>query len=168
MTSILAKGPSLRMMLAALLAVVLAFSGSAWLYPQKAEAAYSASKANAIVTLGKKFTGTRYVFGASTSTTRAFDCSSFTKYVYARHGISLPRTSVQQASKGKFVPRSQLKKGDLVFFSTSNSKGKIAHVSIYAGNGKLLHAIPNSGVTTSNLNSSFWSKHYKTARRVIN
>ena len=167
MTSMIAK-PSLKMMLAAALAVIMAFSGSAWLYPQKAEAAYSVTKANAIIALGKKFTGTRYVFGASTSTTRAFDCSSFTKYVYARHGITLPRSSAQQASKGKFVARSQLKKGDLVFFSTASSKGKIAHVAIYAGNGRLLHSIPKSGVTTSSLNSSFWSKHYKTARRVIN
>lgn len=47
--------------------------------PQNVEAAYSVSKANSIISKGKSYWGRPYLYGASTSTTRVFDCSSFTK-----------------------------------------------------------------------------------------
>ena|SRR5690554_2989553 len=147
----------------------LLFTGLVTIVPEKAEAAYSLSKANAIISHGKSYWGRAYKLGASTSTTRYFDCSSFTKRLYAKQGIHLPRTSKDQAKRGFYVSKSNLKKGDLVFFSTSGSKGKIAHVAVYAGNGNILHTYKKGvGVTTSKLNSTFWKKHYKTARRVIN
>jgi lipoprotein Spr len=151
------------------LSFTLLFSSTALLHPQKAEAAYSVSKANSIISNGKRFYGTPYVFGASTQTTRVFDCSSFVKYLYAKQGITLPRTSKDQAKKGYYVSKSNLKKGDLVFFWTSRSgKGKVGHVAIYAGSGKILHTYKKGvGVTTSKLNSTYWKSHYVTARRVI-
>lgn len=137
-------------------------------HPQNAEAAWSQAKADAIVNTAKKQLGKPYKFGASTSTTRHFDCSSFTKYAYGKHGITLPRSSKAQSKKGVFVARKNLKKGDLVFFDTSAKRKGIDHVAIYAGNGKLLHTYKKGvGVTYSNLNSSYWSKRYVTARRVM-
>ncbi|MEX1030313.1 MAG: C40 family peptidase [Paenibacillaceae bacterium] len=146
----------------------LLFSATVTILPQKAEAAYSVSKANAIISNGKSYWGRAYQFGASTSTTRVFDCSSFTKRLYAKQGIYLPRSSKDQAKQGYYVSKKNLKKGDLVFFSTSGSGGRIAHVAIYAGNGKILHTYKKGvGVTMTKLNKSFWKQHYKTARRVI-
>lgn len=146
----------------------LLFTATATIAPHKAEAAYSVSKANSIISKGKSYWGRPYQYGASTSTTRVFDCSSFTKRLYAQKGIFLPRTSKDQAKQGYYVSKSNLKKGDLVFFSTSSSRGKIAHVAIYAGNGNILHTYKKGvGVTTSKLNSTYWKAHYKTARRVI-
>lgn len=150
------------------ISVTLLFTGTEALFPHKVEAAYSVSKANAIVADGKYYLGRPYKFGASTSTTRYFDCSSFTKRVYSMNGITLPRTSKAQAQKGYKVSRSNLKKGDLVFFDTTSKRSGIDHVAIYAGNGKLLHTYKvGVGVTYSNINSSYWSGKYVTARRVM-
>lgn len=123
--------------------------------------ATSASKASGIISTGKKYLGTPYKFGASTSTTRVFDCSTFTKYVYKKYGIYLPRTSYSQSKVGTYVSRSNLKPGDLVFFYKP-----VHHVAIYIGNGKILHTYGKPGVVISSLNSSWWSSHYTTARRV--
>lgn len=132
---------------------------------------YSAEmqKASSIISLGNRYLKTPYQYGAPTNTTKVFDCSSFTKYVFGKNGIYLPRTSKQQATVGTYVPKSQLRKGDLVFFSTrASGKGNIGHVGIYAGDGKILHTYkPGVGVTHSNINSDWWSSHYITARRVI-
>jgi lipoprotein Spr len=146
----------------------LLFTATVTIVPQKAEAAYSVSKANAIISHGKSYWGIDYQYGASTNTTRVFDCSSFTKRLYAKRGIFLPRTSITQAQQGFYVSKNNLKKGDLVFFSSLTSRGKITHVAIYAGNGTILHTYKKGvGVTMSNLNSNYWKNHYKTARRVI-
>ncbi|RUT35932.1 NlpC/P60 family protein [Paenibacillus zeisoli] len=131
--------------------------------------ATATSKAQKVINLGKKFMGVPYKFGAATNTTRNFDCSTFTKYVFKSVGVKLPRTSAQQSKVGKFVSRSNLKAGDLVFFSSgSRANGKnVTHVAIYIGGGKLLHTYGKPGVTISNLNKGNWDRTYLKARRVI-
>ncbi|MBP1907010.1 cell wall-associated NlpC family hydrolase [Paenibacillus turicensis] len=129
----------------------------------------ASSKASQIISYGKKFMGTPYQFGASTSTTRVFDCSSFTKYIFQKYGITLPRTSVAQSKVGKAVSKANLQVGDLLFFSSgSRANGKnVTHVGVYAGNGKVLHTYGSPGVTLSDLNSGNWKKTYLKARRVL-
>ncbi|MNC07259.1 Murein DD-endopeptidase MepS/Murein LD-carboxypeptidase precursor [compost metagenome] len=130
-------------------------------------ASISATKADSVISIGRRYLGTPYKFGSRSGVTSTFDCSSFTQYVYKKVGISLPRESRDQAKVGSYVSKSNLRKGDLVFFSTSKSGGKIAHVGIYAGNGQILHTYGAGGVKYSSLNSSWWSSHYITARRVL-
>jgi len=134
-----------------------------------AAATATVSKGQSIVNLGKKYLGVRYVFGASTSTTRYFDCSSFTKYIFGRYGITLPRTSAAQAKVGRAVTKANLRVGDLVFFSSgSRSTGSnVTHVAVYAGNGKILHTYGSPGVTISDLNSGTWKRTYVKSRRVL-
>lgn len=59
------------------------------------------------------------------------DCSGWTKYIYEKFGIVLPRVSWEQARTGTPVTFQQLKKGDLMFFGDN---GKVSHVGIYMGN----------------------------------
>ncbi|MFD1175686.1 C40 family peptidase [Paenibacillus puldeungensis] len=127
------------------------------------------SKGSQIVSFGKQFLGTPYKFGASTSTTSVFDCSSFTKYIFKRYGVTLPRTSVAQSNVGYAVSKSNLMVGDLVFFSSgSRANGRnVTHVAVYAGNGKILHTYGRPGVTISDLNSGNWKRTYLKARRVL-
>ncbi|WEK55832.1 MAG: C40 family peptidase [Candidatus Cohnella colombiensis] len=132
-----------------------------------AAATVTTSKATKIINLGDNYLGVKYKFGASTNITSAFDCSSFTKYIFGKYGVKLPRVSSAQAKVGKYVSKSNLKKGDLVFFSTARTGKKIGHVAVYAGNNKILHTYGKPGVTFSNLNSSHWKSHYVTARRVL-
>lgn len=128
----------------------------------------SSSKADRVISIGNQYLGTPYKFGATAKQTKNFDCSSFVQYVYSKVGVNLPRASYNQATKGKAVKRSQLKKGDLVFFSSGKSGStKISHVAIYAGNNKILHTYGSPGVTYSKLSSSTWSNRYVTARRVL-
>ena len=144
------------------------FGGLALAATQEASAAWSEAKANAIINTAKAQLGKPYKFGASTSTTRHFDCSSFTKYAYGKHGITLARSSKQQAKQGVYVARKNLKKGDLVFFDVSSKRTGIDHVAIYVGNDTLLHTYKTGvGVTYTKLGKKYWSDRYVTARRVI-
>jgi len=128
-------------------------------------AAATASQANSIINIGDNYLGVPYRFGAPSGVTRVFDCSSFTQYVFKKAaGISLPRTSKAQSKVGSYVARSNLKKGDLVFFRTTG-KG-VNHVAIYAGNNRILHTYGKGGVRFSSLSESHWNSHYLTARRV--
>ena len=97
----------------------------------------------------------------------SFDCSGFAYYTYKNAvGITLPRTSSQQAKVGTTVNKSDLKPGDLVFFNTSG-RG-ISHVGIYVGNGNMIHA-PSSGKTVrvESINSSYYKSRYVTAKRIL-
>ncbi|AIQ58998.1 hydrolase [Paenibacillus borealis] len=134
-----------------------------------AESVSASSTGSSIVSFGKKYLGTRYQFGASTSTTKYFDCSSFTQYIFKKYGVDLPRTSVAQSKVGSSVSKANLRVGDLVFFSSgSRATGKnVTHVAVYAGNGKILHTYGSPGVTISDLNSGNWKKTYLKARRVL-
>ncbi|AOZ91098.1 C40 family peptidase [Paenibacillus crassostreae] len=151
----------------------LALGGAVTIANPVAEAATTATasttKANKIINYGKSFLGVPYKFGASTSTTRYFDCSSLMKRIYGKFGVTLPRTSAAQAKKGVAVSKANLKKGDLLFFSTgSRSTGRnITHVGMYIGNGNMLHTYGSPGVMITNINKAHWKKTYVKARRVL-
>ncbi|MGE7904356.1 LysM peptidoglycan-binding domain-containing protein [Peribacillus sp. NPDC094092] len=125
------------------------------------------TKADQVLAAGAKYMGARYVYGASTSRTDAFDCSSFTLRAFQSAGISLPRNSVAQSHVGTTVSSKSLQKGDLVFFDTNND-GVINHVGIYAGNGQMLNASTSKGVSYANINSSYWGPSFVKAVRVLN
>ena len=101
-----------------------------------------------------------------TGTTEAgFDCSGFTRYVFAQFGIDLPHSSAAQAKVGKAVAKDQLRKGDLVFFNTDGKS--ISHVGIYMGNGEFAHAATDDGIVLTSLNDRYYAKRYVTARRIL-
>ncbi len=84
-----------------------------------------------ILGIAAGLTGIPYVWGGTT--TSGFDCSGFTGYVYARAGISIPRTAEAQRAASTKV--SNPAPGDLVFFGIP-----AFHVAIYAGNGQIYEA----------------------------
>ncbi|MFC5531920.1 C40 family peptidase [Cohnella yongneupensis] len=157
------KHTLVRKVLTVSLSAVIGFTGLALVQAQPASAA---TKADNIVKLGKRYLGVKYRFGAPSGSTSSFDCSSFTQYIYGKYGIKLPRVSSSQAKRGYKVAKANLKKGDLVFFSV-RTPGKVSHVGVYAGSGKVLHTYGAPGVTYSNMNNSYWKSHYITARRVL-
>ncbi len=81
--------------------------------------------------------GKGYRWGATGPAT--FDCSGLTSFAFRAAGITLPRSSSQQARVGRPVPLGDLQPGDLVFFYQP-----VSHVGIYAGEGKMIHA-PQTG-----------------------
>ncbi|MCZ2804227.1 NlpC/P60 family protein [Modestobacter sp. VKM Ac-2983] len=85
-----------------------------------------------------------------------FDCSGLTRYAYAQAGISIPRNSRAQYAALPTVSRSELQRGDLVFWATNtNSPATIHHVAIYLGGGQILEA-PQSG-SVLRVTSMRWS-----------
>ncbi|CAM4349192.1 C40 family peptidase [Paenibacillus alkaliterrae] len=119
-----------------------------------------------LISTGKEYIGTPYKLGAPAGVTYAFDCSSFTQFLFKGFEVSLPRTSAAQASVGKKVDKGSLSMGDLVFFKTNGKS--ISHVAVYAGNNKIIHSSSSKGVAISDMTISYWAKSYVTARRVIN
>jgi peptidoglycan DL-endopeptidase CwlO len=115
---------------------------------------------DALISYAAQFQGTPYVWGATGPD--SFDCSGFTKYVYAHFGINLPRVSCDQAEVGTYVSKDDLQPGDLVFFKSGSNP--VHHVGIYVGNGSYIHA-PRTGdvVKISSLSSR---SDYAWARRV--
>ncbi|QYR21766.1 C40 family peptidase [Paenibacillus sp. sptzw28] len=124
------------------------------------------NQADELISYGKKYLGTPYVFGASTDQTDTFDCSSFVKRVFQDVlSIDLPRVSYDQAKVGKEVGIDDLRKGDLLFFSARNLE--IGHVAIYAGNNEILHTYSKElGVHVEAFDGQ-WKKRFVTARRIF-
>lgn len=138
---------------------------------QASAATVSASaKAEQVIQEALKLKGkVRYKYGVNNPGTYTFDCSSFTKYVFSKAGITLKWSSRLQAQQGKYVSKSSLQAGDLVFFKSSgSSSNRITHVGIYMGGGKFIHNTTGgsvNGVIISNL--SDYNHRYVTARRVL-
>jgi len=110
-----------------------------------------------------KMVGARYRFGGN-NPKKGFDCSGLVQYSYKLAGSSVPRNTRYQFQNSRAIHRSELRKGDLLFF---NQEGKrFSHVGIYIGNGRFVHA-PSSGkrVRVSTLSNPYWRKHLASTRR---
>ena len=116
------------------------------------------SKRAQIANYAVQFVGNRYVYGG-TSLTNGTDCSGFTMSVMAKFGVSLPHNSGSQAGSGKSITSSQMRPGDLVFYSGS---GGINHVALYIGNGQVCHA----SNAKSGIKISTWN--YRTPAKIVN
>lgn len=118
-----------------------------------------------IIAYAKQFLGTPYSWGGNGP--NAFDCSGFTKYVYAHFGVTLNRTATAQLSNGSSVSKSQLQPGDLVFFKANTSK-PVSHVGIYIGGGQFIHASTNTyTVKIDTLSSGYYSRVYVYGRHIL-
>jgi len=119
-----------------------------------------------LIDTARRFLGVPYRWGG-TSAENGFDCSGLTLVSYRLNGLDLPRVSYMQAKAGRYVPKSDLRPGDLVFFAT-NGGAKISHVGMYIGEGRFIHA-PRKGKTVriAALSAAFWQKTYVTGRTYL-
>jgi cell wall-associated NlpC family hydrolase len=113
-----------------------------------------------VVRFARHYLGVPYSYGG-TSPTSGFDCSGFTRFVYAHFGIALPHYSGAQFGIGRRVPRARLRPGDLLFFDG------LGHVGLYVGRGRFIHA-PHTGTRVSITTLSGWyAGQYDGARRLL-
>lgn len=96
------------------------------------------AEAKRVLNTADQYVGVRYVWGGNTP--RGFDCSGFTKYVFARNGVTLPRTSREQVRAGDAVALDfdSMRPGDILLFAEPGEA--ISHVAIYVGSGRIIHA----------------------------
>lgn len=119
-----------------------------------------------IADLAQQYVGYSYVYGEE-SPSRGFDCSGLVYYCYGQFGYKLSRTASQQyKNHGTSVSKSELKVGDLVFFSSSGDG--VTHVGIYIGDGKFVHASTSkTGVIISELGSDYYTRVWYGAKRIV-
>ena len=104
---------------------------------------------------------------AGQSPDTGFDCSGFVQWVYARHGVRLPRRTDDQLRVGRPVSKADLRPGDLVFFMPS-AKSSSLHVGIFDGHGGFIHSpSPGGRVREDNLMAPYWRTSYYAANRVL-
>jgi hypothetical protein len=111
-----------------------------------------------LITFAQTLIGTPYLWAGVT--TKGFDCSGFTSYVFNNNNIQLPRRAADQYDKSEKVKEKNLNPGDLVFFS--NGSG-ISHVGIVMSNGgeplRMIHASSSQGIVITNVSeSAYWQK----------
>ncbi|SDE83801.1 C40 family peptidase [Sporomusa acidovorans] len=123
----------------------------------------STASVRRIVQTSMRYMGVPYVFGGTSPS--GFDCSGFTRYIFAQSGIYLPRMADEQFEVGRYVSYGRLQPGDLVFFSTYTSG--VSHSGIYIGDGRFISATSSRGVAIDSMDSSYWGPRYIGARRVI-
>lgn len=105
------------------------------------------------VRVAANYQGVPYRSGGSSP--RGFDCSGFTRYVFAKLHKKLPRSSQQQynAADRVRVPRV----GDLIFYHSGRG-GSVYHVAIYAGHGRVWHATrPGERVSKTKIYTRYWT-----------
>jgi cell wall-associated NlpC family hydrolase len=90
-----------------------------------------------VLAVAARYRGVPYRAGG-TSPRTGFDCSGYTRYVFSRLGISIPRVSRQQYASMTHITRAQAVPGDLVFFHSRS--GRVYHAAIYAGANTVWHS----------------------------
>lgn len=88
-----------------------------------------------VVRTAKRYLGVRYVLGGTTP--RAFDCSGFVRWIFAQHGVRMPRTAKEQAAVGDAPAPGDLQPGDLLFFFGGRGA---QHIAVYVGGDTIIHA----------------------------
>jgi len=122
-----------------------------------------------ILSEAESYLGTPYRFGGTSRS--GIDCSAFVLSVFgAAAGMDLPRVAAEQSQEGDAVERTELQKGDLVFFSHRGSR--ISHVGIVEevtpeGEVKFIHAATSKGVMVSSLDDNYWGPKFRFAKRVV-
>ncbi|WP_102273720.1 S-layer homology domain-containing protein [Cytobacillus massiliigabonensis] len=119
-----------------------------------------------LVDTGKRFLNLPYLWAGNSA--YGFDCSGFTHSIYKQHGILIPRDSTVQAQQGAAVTKNNLQPGDLMFFAHNKGKGNVHHVSMYIGDGKMIHA-PNfsRAVEIVSINTEPYKSEFAGARRYL-
>jgi cell wall-associated NlpC family hydrolase len=110
--------------------------------------------------------GVDYKFGGN-HPDQGLDCSGFVRYVFQHAtGISLPRSSKEQAKVGQTIDKAQLQPGDLVFFNTR--RFQFSHVGVYLGDNKFIHSPSRGGsVEVVDFENRYWQKAFNGARRIV-
>lgn len=160
----------------------VAYVSAASQYSELHEMGAASETIERVIEEGTKIIGTPYVYGAtryhdgkgkklSGFSLQKFDCSSLTQYIYYQgSGALLDLTTRTQIVQGVHVPKSELQRGDLMFFTNSsryNNTGieRVGHVAVYLGENLILHTASDY-CKIEEISAQRW-KYYIESRRVV-
>lgn len=126
------------------------------------------ARADQLVRTARSLLETPYRYGGADR--KGFDCSGLISFLYAKAGVSLPRTAASQAGAGRWVPPDELASGDLVFFG--EVRDKPFHVGLVVSEPgeplTMIHSSSSRGVIeTEVLSSNYWLSRLKFGRRIL-
>lgn len=132
---------------------------------------YLAPAAEDVIAYAKKYLGRPYRSGGKGPS--AFDCSGFTSYVFRNFDIDLNPSSRTQATQGERIDKSDIRPGDLLFFTSRRSGGNVGHVGIAievkdTGDITFIHAASSKGISINHLTDGYYQQRFLSARRVLN
>lgn len=139
-------------------------------------------KTERVISEGYKLIGVPYVYGAvrlhdgkgkllSGFSVQKFDCSSLVQYIfYHGAGALLQVTTRTQVSQGKYVKKSELQRGDCIYFTNEQRQylsgvERVGHVAVYLGNDYILHTASDYA-RIEKMTATRW-KFYIEARRFV-
>ena len=133
---------------------------------------YDALTINSIMDEAMSHIGARYRSGSKGP--NAFDCSGFTSYVFRNSGgVEIGCSSRDQYAKNMPISRSEMQRGDLVFFTSPHSGRNVGHVGIVIDVDPLtqtfsfIHASSSKGVTITSSDEGFYARRFVGVRRVL-
>jgi cell wall-associated NlpC family hydrolase len=146
------------------------------------ESEIASEQIESVISVGEKFLGTEYVYGAirlhngygvlnKGFTSTKFDCSSLMQYIfYYGANVNLQLTTRTQIYQGEYVAKSDLQRGDLIFFTNASRYyytgiERVGHVALYLGDGYILHTASDHAVIEKI--STTRSRYYIESRRMI-
>jgi cell wall-associated NlpC family hydrolase len=128
---------------------------------------YTSTKVDSLIQHAYTFLGNRYRRGGAGK--RGFDCSGYTMTVFKNFDIKLPHTSAGQGLMGIEISRTNIKKGDLIFFRGRGRRKSIGHVGIVISEKgqpvRFIHSSTSEGVRIDRMEFEYYRKRYiKTVR----
>jgi cell wall-associated NlpC family hydrolase len=121
------------------------------------------SRPAAVVETALSLRGIPYRNGGSDP--KGFDCSGLVQYVFAQHGIALPRGVREQLQSGREVRLAGIERGDLIFFATGAKEP--SHVGVAIGGDEFVHAPSARGVVrVEKFSAPYWARRIVTVRRL--
>ena len=122
------------------------------------------------MTFAESLKGIPYKYG-STDPKVGFDCSGFITYVFNHFKIAVPRSSIDFTDVGKYIPKEQARRGDIILFTGTDSTERfVGHMGLITANnnGKIefIHSSSGKawGVTVTPLSDYYMSRFVKTIR----
>lgn len=127
------------------------------------------SLSDKIVWTAVTYKGVPYRYGGTNK--NGMDCSGLIHTSFKKRNVTLPRTSRGMYTKGYRIPLREVRRGDLLFFTTVKKKGRVNHVGLVTsakkGDIQFIHSTSSRGVIVTSLNESYWKRAFITAKRVL-